>query len=127
MEGDRIGAELERLAARDPRYKLEAYLFTMSSVEYTAARLGRQGHVTGRELLEGIRDLAREKFGLTARMVLEHWGVKTTEDFGEIVFSLVEAGVLGKTDRDSREDFRDVYDFGDVFEKQFDWGTRGAT
>jgi len=125
MEGDRIGEELEQLVARDPRYKLEAYLFTMSSVEYTMARLGRQGHVSGRELLDGIRDLARDKFGLTARMVFEHWGVKTTEDFGEIVFNLVEAGVLGKTERDSRDDFKDVYDFCDVFERRYDWGTKG--
>jgi uncharacterized repeat protein (TIGR04138 family) len=126
MEGNRMAGDLEQLAARDPRYKLEAYIFTMSAVEYTTRRLGRQGHVSGRELLEGIRDLAREKFGLTARMVFEHWGVKTTDDFGELVFNLVEAGLLGKTDRDSRDDFKGVYDFSEVFEKHFDWGTRGA-
>jgi len=94
-------------------------------VEYTCAKLGRQGHVTGRELLAGIRDLARERFGVSARMVLEHWGVKATEDFGEIVFSLVATGILGKTESDSKDDFRAVYDFREVFDREFDWGIRG--
>jgi uncharacterized repeat protein (TIGR04138 family) len=125
MEADRVAGELEQLAARDARYRLEAYLFTMSAVEYTCAKLGRQGHVTGRELLAGIRDLARERFGVSARMVLEHWGVKATEDFGEIVFSLVATGILGKTESDSKDDFRAVYDFREVFDKEFDWGIRG--
>jgi uncharacterized repeat protein (TIGR04138 family) len=124
---DKVMTDLERVAASDPRYRLEAYLFLMSSLEYTAGKLGRRGHVSGRELLDGIKDLARERFGPTAKIVLEHWGVTTTADFGEIVFNLVSAGVLGKTESDSRDDFKDVYDFSEVFEKHFDWGVKGAT
>jgi uncharacterized repeat protein (TIGR04138 family) len=58
-------------------------------------------------------------------MVFEHWGVTKTDDVGEIVFNLVGAGVLGKTEQDSRDDFRGVYDFGDVFERDFDWKIKG--
>jgi len=66
------------------------------------------------------------RFGPMAKTVFESWGVSTTEDFGEIVFKLIEAGVLGKTDKDSREDFSDVFDFNDVFERQYDWNIEGA-
>jgi uncharacterized repeat protein (TIGR04138 family) len=124
MEDIDLAAELERITQADPRYKLEAYLFVMNALEYTLAKLGRRGHVGGRELLEGVKDLARERFGPTARMVFEHWGVAKTDDVGEIVFNLVEAKVLGKTEQDSREDFRDVYDFAEVFERGFDWKVR---
>jgi uncharacterized repeat protein (TIGR04138 family) len=126
VEDDNLTTDLERLAARDQRYRVEAYVFVMSSLEYTLARLGRRGHVTGAELLEGIRDLAKERFGPTVKMVFEHWGVRKTNDFGEIVFNLVGAGILGKTESDSREDFKDVYDFAEVFEKGYDWKLKGA-
>ncbi len=121
MEDDRLISELERVVADDPRYRLEAYVFVMSSLEFTLRRLRRTGHLTGRELLEGLKDYARDKFGPMARIVFEHWGIRKTDDFGEIVFGLVAAGILGKTEQDSKEDFRDVYDFGEVFEKQYDW------
>lgn len=125
MDDHDLQAELERVAETDARYKIEAYVFVINALEYTLRKLGRQGHVSGRELLEGLKDLAKERFGPTAKMVLEHWGLAKTDDVGEIVFNLVEAKVLGKTDEDSREDFRDVYDFGDVFERGFDWKVRG--
>ncbi|MFZ1948145.1 MAG: Minf_1886 family protein [bacterium] len=126
MEDDNITTDLERLAASDQRYRVEAYVFVMSSLEYTLARLGRRGHVSGGELLKGIKDFAKERFGPTARMVFEHWGVRKTDDFGEIVFSLVGAGILGKTESDSLEDFKDVYDFAEVFERGYDWKIKGA-
>jgi uncharacterized repeat protein (TIGR04138 family) len=112
---------VEHLKSRDGRYKMEAYLFTIDALEFTMVRLGRRGHVSGGELLDGIAVLAQREFGPTAKMVLESWGVKKTRDFGEIVFSLVGAGLLGKTDEDSLEDFESVYDFDEVFEKQYDW------
>jgi uncharacterized repeat protein (TIGR04138 family) len=118
--------DLEVLAAGDPRYKLESYVFVINAVEFTMRSLRRRGHVTGHELLDGIKGLAKREFGPMAKTVFESWGVSTTEDFGEIVFKLIEAGVLGKTDRDSREDFSDVFDFNDVFERQYDWNIEGA-
>jgi len=121
MADEGLVTRVERIIDTDPRYKLEAYLFLIEALEYTMQKLERQGHVTGRELLEGIRDLAKTRFGPMARMVFESWGVKATDDFGEVVFNLVEAGILGKTEQDSKDDFRGVYDFADVFENQFDW------
>lgn len=100
---------------KDPRYAYEAYRFVFEGLEFTVRRMGERRHVSGRELLEGIRDLAREQFGGLARMVLAGWGIHRTADFGEMVFHLVEAGLMGKTENDSKEDFRDVYDFDEAF------------
>ena len=125
MEHDDLMLAVEHLKSRDGRYKVQAYLFTMDALEFTMARLGRRGHVSGRELVEGIAVLAKREFGPTAKMVFESWGVRQTRDFGEIVFSLVGAGLLGKTDEDSIEDFESIYDFDEVFEKRYDWELEG--
>ena len=121
MEHDDLMLKVEHLNSRDGRYKTQAYLFMIDALEFTMGRLRRRGHVTGRELLDGIAVLAKREFGPTAKMVLESWGVKETKDFGEIVFSLVDAGLFGKTDKDSIEDFEEVYSFDEVFEKHYDW------
>jgi uncharacterized repeat protein (TIGR04138 family) len=126
MEQDELLAELETIIGNDPRYKLESYLFVINSLEFTMLRLGRRGHVSGCELLEGIKGLAGREFGPMAKIVFESWGVTKTEDFGEIVFRLVDAGVLGKTEEDSRDDFKDIYDFSDVFDKHYDWNIGGV-
>ncbi|MBI4566622.1 MAG: hypothetical protein HY716_18245 [Planctomycetes bacterium] len=107
---------LREITVRDGRYSIDAYGFIFEALEYTLKRQGRpSGHVSGRELLEGIRDYALEQFGGLASLVFECWGVHATDDFGEIVFNLVEAGLMGKTENDRREDFRNIYDFGDAF------------
>jgi uncharacterized repeat protein (TIGR04138 family) len=107
---------LRDLVARDPRYRPDAYRFIFEALDYTLKAQGRKGgHVSGRELLEGIRDFALDQFGGLAGLVFDQWGVRCTGDFGEMVFNLVEAGLMGKTESDSREDFRDVYAFRDVF------------
>jgi uncharacterized repeat protein (TIGR04138 family) len=106
---------LKTVAARDGRRPPEAYRFLFEGLEHTLKKLQRRGHVTGRELSEGLRDKAVEEFGGLARLVLERWGIAKTEDFGEMVFNLVEAGLLGKTEQDRLEDFRNVFDFEDAF------------
>ncbi len=73
-------------------------------------------HVSGRDLCLGLRDYAIRRYGLLAKTVLNHWGVTQTEDFGKIVFALVEAGLLRKTDEDSMDDFRGVFDFDEEFQ-----------
>lgn len=118
MQKETVSA-IEQIVEADPRYRVEAYVFLFAALSYTQNKHGKPRHVTGKELLEGIRGLALERFGKMARTVFEHWGVKKTDDFGEIVFNLVEAGLLGKTDEDKREDFKDVYSFEDVFEKGY--------
>ncbi|HSJ10040.1 MAG TPA: Minf_1886 family protein [Longimicrobiales bacterium] len=103
------------LRERNPRYVEAGYLFVLSALNYVLERMPEPRHITGRELAEGVRDLALERFGPMARSVLEHWGIESTADVGEIVFLLVETGVLIKQDEDSRADFVDVFDFDDAF------------
>ena len=109
--------QIREIVKTDGRFRVEAYCYVFEALEHTIAHLGERRHVTGRELCMGIRDLAIEKFGPLARMVFAQWGVERTEDFGAIVFHLVETGLMGKTDTDSPEDFREVYDFEETFER----------
>jgi uncharacterized repeat protein (TIGR04138 family) len=121
--------ELEEVIRRDPRYAYEAYEFLFDALKHTQKLLGRQTaddagpeqvqHVSGPQLLEGVRDLALKEFGLLARTVFRLWGVNKTDDFGEIVFNLVEAGHMSKTDEDTRADFRDVYDLDQALVHDF--------
>ena len=103
----------------DPRYSIEAYTFVLEALSFTQKKFKRVKHVSGKELLEGIKILLMEKFGPMTLTVLKHWGVKRTEDFGSIVFNLVSRKVLSKTEEDSLESFKDVYDFEMVFDKGY--------
>lgn len=115
---------LDRLRERNPRFHGKAYLFLLSALHRVMEDLEAPRHISGRELARGVRDLALERFGPLARTVLEHWGIHATEDLGEIVFALVECGVLIKQDEDRREDFRDVFDFEEAFETDYPWEAR---
>jgi len=106
---------LKGVAARDGRYHLSVYRFVYEALDFTVKRIGRKRHVTGRELCEGIKDLALEQFGGLALMVFEVWGVRGTGDFGNIIFNLVETSLMSRSENDSRQDFDDVYEFKDVF------------
>lgn len=112
-------SKVEEIIKKDPRYKPDAYEFVMRSLFYTQKKLKRKGHVTGKELAEGIRDLALEEFGGMARTVLAYWGINKTEDFGEIVYNMIEMKILSKTESDSKSDFKDVYDFKEAFDKGY--------
>ena len=112
------------ICERDPRYDPEAYLFIRESLDFTVRNLerpaeGEKRHVSGQELLEGIRQYALQEFGPMALTVLNTWGIRQTEDFGNIVFNLVEAGKLGETDDDRLEHFADGYDFHEAFAGPF--------
>ncbi len=113
---------MERLRERNPRYHEMAYLFVLSALHHVIEQLPEPRHISGRELAEGIRDLAIERFGPMARTVLEYWGVRSTRDFGDLVFALVDCGVLIKRPEDSPEDFVDVFDFEQAFERDYPWG-----
>jgi uncharacterized repeat protein (TIGR04138 family) len=115
---------LEKIQAKDPRYHREAYLFVRDGLDYTQKAIakdarGRVRHVTGQELTAGIRDYALQQFGPMAKTVLEEWGIHCGEDFGEIVFNMIEVGWLAKTSKDSRADFANGYDFDEAFRKPF--------
>jgi uncharacterized repeat protein (TIGR04138 family) len=109
----------EKLRSLAPRYQEAAYLFVLAALNHVLERLTEPRHISGRELAEGVRDLALERFGPMARTVLEHWGIERTEDVGAIVFALVECNVLIKQEEDSPADFADVYDFDEAFETPY--------
>lgn len=113
--------ELIEIADKDGRYAWEAFEFVMEALGHSQRMFGKESpqaesapgpehHVTGRELLEGVCDLARREFGLMAPLVFERWGIRRTDDFGEVVFAMINAGVLSKTDSDRLEDFQKVFD-----------------
>lgn len=110
---------LQDILNRDPRYAAEAYAFVRVGLSHTVRRLEKPRHVSGQELLDGIREFALAEFGPMAKTVLNNWGIMRTEDFGEIVFNMVENGLLGKTEKDSRADFANGYDFEAAFRKPF--------
>ncbi len=106
---------LEKICEKDPRYKPDAYEFIMEALSFTQKKYRRPKHVTGEELLVGIKEMLFDKFGPMALSLLEHWGVKTTEDFGNIVFNLVNNKVLSKTEEDTLESFKNGYNFKEAF------------
>jgi uncharacterized repeat protein (TIGR04138 family) len=115
---------LARIQAKDPRYPREAYLFIREALDHTQKtiakeRRGRLRHVTGQELLAGIREYALAQFGPMAPTVFEAWAIRQCEDFGALVFNMVDAGWLAKTEKDTRAHFEGGYDFGEAFRKPF--------
>ena len=112
---------LEQICSRDPRYAPPAYLFVKEGLDYTVTKLKRKPnktrarHVTGQELADGLRQHALKEFGPIAKLVLNRWGIFDTRDFGEIVFNMVNCGIMGKTKEDSIDDFSNCYTFEKVF------------
>ena len=132
---------LFQLLQEDPRFKLEAYQFVRESLSYAHDVLELGGastsdagspeaespqaesqperHLSGQQLCEAIRQYALEQYGYMAKVVLNSWGVHATSDFGDIVYNLIEIGLMKKSKSDRREDFNDVFDFDQAFQQQF--------
>ena len=124
MQEINFDEKVEMILARDSRYARDAYAFVRESLDFTQKTIGKENrgqvrHITGQELLDGIRQFALNQFGPMAVTVLEEWGVNNSRDFGEIVFNMVEIELLAKTDKDNRDDFNNGYDFTDAFRKPF--------
>jgi uncharacterized repeat protein (TIGR04138 family) len=118
---------MSRIRAKGGPYHERAYLFLLATIEFLQLRLEVRRHVTGRELAWACRDFAQQQFGLLAPVVLGHWGISRTEDFGRIVYTLVEVGLLVTQPDDSESDFEGVYQFAQVFGDSYEWqGLRGA-
>ncbi len=113
---------IRNVVEKDPRFSPEAYRFIFEALDFTVKRLGVRRHISGVELLEGIRDYSLQQFGGMTRTVFKEWGIEKTVDFGDIVFNLVEEGLMGKTDTDHRADFEDVYRFDEAFPLLFHSG-----
>src|ERR1044071_2789285 len=114
----------EKIRAKDPRYHRDGYLFVKEALDHTTKQVckenkGRPRHVSGQELLEGIREMALSQFGPMALTVFEEWGIHSCSDFGDIVFNMIEIEMLAKDPKDSRADFDGVYDFHEAFRKPF--------
>ena len=115
---------VDSILAKDTRFSRDAYTFVREALDFTQKSVGKEvrgtiRHVSGQELLDGIRKFALEQFGPMVVTVFEEWGVNNCRDFGEIVFNMVEIGLLAKTDKDTRGDFQSGYDFTDAFRKPF--------
>ena len=109
-------AIIEELTEKNPQYHEDAYQFVMEALHFTQKKFKSVAHVSGEEMVNGMRELLMKKYGPMARSVLTYWGIKTTEDFGRVVFNLVERKILSKTEKDNIESFQNAYDFEDVFE-----------
>ena len=110
------------------KFHPDAYKFVFAALQYSQEQLSRtlsddpedeSAHISGPELLDGVRRLALHQYGMLARTVFETWGVRSTSDFGRIVFDLIERGDMKKTDQDHEEDFDNVYQFEDALETSY--------
>ena len=116
---------LDQILEKDDRYHRDAYYFIREGLDYTQHKLAKEEegkesrHISGQELTNGLRQYAIDNFGPMTKALLNEWGVNSTEDFGEIVFNLVENNLLAKTENDSREDFANGFDFDEAFVEPF--------
>jgi uncharacterized repeat protein (TIGR04138 family) len=115
---------LDSIIATDPRYQRDAYIFLRDALDFTTKQQKKTKgasvrHVSGPELLDGLRQYALKEFGPMVTTVFSSWGLTKTEDIGHMVFNLIAAGIFGKTEEDSLEDFKNIYDFQEAFVKPF--------
>lgn len=127
MQNPDFGEIVALICKEDPRFDRKAYDFVRLGLDQTvkelrkkdSGRAERSRHVSGPELLEGLRVYALDQYGPLAKTVLNTWGIRRCRDFGDIVFNLIEYNVFSKTDNDRREDFSDIFDFEEAFVKPF--------
>ena len=112
---------MDRIRMREQRFDERAYLFVLGALEYCQQRLPERRHISGRELALACRDLALDRFGVLARLVLESWGIHNSLDIGDVVFTLVELELLMSQPADSRDEFAEVFDFDQAFERDYPW------
>ncbi len=125
---------LHQLVARDKRYPIEAYMFVRDALAFAADSMelsnqyhhdsqlmesAEEHHLTGQELCESIREFAINQFGYMARIVLKNWGVDSTSCFGDLVYNMIDIGLMKKSSQDRRSHFDEVYEFEDVFDERF--------
>ena len=127
MQSNGFNEALDQVIAADPRFDREAYLFLRDALDHTLKlrrkhRSDISRHVNGGELLDGVRQYALRQFGPMVVTVFHYWGLRKCEDFGEMVFNLVGAGIFGKTETDSMEDFQNAYTFQAAFVEPFQPG-----
>ena len=119
---------IEEIVKADKRYTIQAVSFVYEGLGYTAKKIAKETgekteprHVSGQDLARGLRDLALERYGRLAKTTLNHWGIKTTRDFGEIVYLMISHKWMSAQPTDTIDDFNDVYDFSNEFENNFEF------
>ena len=117
---------MDRIRMRETRFDERAYLFVLAALEFCQQRMTERRHISGRELSLACRDLALERFGVMSRLVLDHWGVRSTSDIGDVVFTLVDLGLLMAQPTDTRDEFAEVYEFDEAFERSYPWAAVGV-
>lgn len=124
MQQAQFETAIERIVRRDDRFDPQAYLFLKDALDFTLKRAaegndGQPRHVSGRELLEGFRDLALQEFGPMAATLMLEWNLRSTRNIGEMVFHLIDEQMFGKQDSDTLDDFDGIYEFDDAFTTPF--------
>lgn len=135
MQQNSFDDVLDRMVEQNPRYHRDAYMFLREALDFTQKTVGKANknksrdgtHITGQELLNGIREYALALYGPMTITVLEEWGITSCEDFGNMVFLMIENNLLRKTEQDRREDFKNGYSFDEVFRKPFRPSTNPVT
>lgn len=117
---------IEKIIKADPQYSKNAYYFVRDALEFTVKNISAEAladqahqHVSGKKLLDGIREYALLQYGPMTLTVFDRWQIKNCEDFGNIVYKMIEYGILGKTEHDNKNDFKNGYDFYEAFQKPF--------
>ncbi len=111
--------KIKKIREKDGRYEIEAYLFVLEALNYYGEKkkIPEGVHISGQELSHAVKDLAINSFGPMAKFTLNYWGIKETMDIGNIVYNMIDAGLMKKQESDSIMDFYNVYDFEEVFDE----------
>lgn len=125
IENNEIILKLKKLSDLYPQYKIEGYSFLLAALNFTVSRLDKPRHVSGQELLDGVRQYALDQFGPLAGTVLNHWGIFESLDFGKMVFALIEVDLMRKNDDDSLDDFKNGFNFETAFQAKCSFGDDG--
>ncbi len=125
MQKISIEEAIEQIVKKDGRYHTDAYQFVREALDFTVKQQKKGGaiqqqHISVAELLQGIREYALQQFGPLALTVLNYWNIRVCEDFGEVVFNMVSMRILKITEKDTREDFKNGYDFDETFLRPFE-------
>ncbi len=123
MKNEGFTTTVEQIVTDDPRFSPDAYEFINDAVIYTTQKLqqdrNKKHHISGKELLEGIKEFAIMEYGPLTQEVLESWGISDTMSIGHIVFNMVDNQLLGSTKEDSIEDFKNGFSFESAFTSPF--------
>jgi uncharacterized repeat protein (TIGR04138 family) len=105
-------------AGRDTRYSLQSYAFVLAGLDYCKTRAGSLRHFTGKEVSNALAEFAAKQFGPMALSVLTNWGITTTDDFGYIVYNLIDIRIIKRQKSDSVKDFFNVLDLKSYYANQ---------